>query len=99
MKNAIILLVFLFSLVFAAPDGKPLSYVERRNKLNKDINDCIVKGGVSDLLKNNLTGNPHEDIRNIVKSFLKDLTDTDKKVIMECRKKALKTYYDAEKNK
>ena len=96
MKNAIILLVFLFSLVFAAPDGKPLSYVERRNKLNKDINDCIVKGGVSDVVKNNLTENPQKDVRIILKPLLKDLTDTDKKVINECRKKALKTYYDAE---
>ncbi len=96
MKNAIILLVFLFSLVFSAPDGKPLSYVERRNKLNKDINDCIVKGGVSDVVKSSLTENPQKDVRIIIKNRLKDLTDTDKKVINECRKKALKTYYDAE---
>ena len=94
MKNVILLLIFLFSLVFAAPDGKPLGFVEKRNKLNKDINNCILKGGVSDVVKNKLNEEPQEDVRIIIKSLLKELTDTDKKVIKECRKKALKTYYE-----
>ena len=62
MKNVILLLIFLFSLVFAAPDGKPLGFVEKRNKLNKDINNCILKGGVSDVIKNKLNEEPQEDV-------------------------------------
>ena len=99
MKNAFFLLIFLFSLVFAAPDEKPLSYTERRNKLNKDINDCIIKGEVSDKVKNILNGKSQEDVRFTIRPILKELTETDKNVIKECRKNLLKAFYDSENKK
>ena len=51
MKNLIILLL-LFSFAFSSPEEEaPLSYSEKRKRMNIEINQCVNNGQVSDKVK------------------------------------------------
>ena len=98
MKNLIILLL-LFSFAFSSPEEEaPLSYSERRKRMNIEINQCVAKEKVSDKVKTLLKEAPEEDIRKTLKPILKELNEDDFVVIRNCRKTSLKKFKESLNN-
>ena len=83
------ILTLLFALALASIEGRPLKLSERKNKLNIDINQCVLKGSVSDKIKTIVQGAPEEDLRRTLKPILKELSEDDLEVLRNCRKTSL----------
>ena len=79
----------LFDFALAYIEGRPLKLSERKNKLNIDINQCVLKGSVSDKVKTIVQGAPEEDLRRTLKPILKELSEDDLEVLRNCRKTSL----------
>ena len=86
----LIILTLLFSFAFASPQGRPLTYTEKRKKMNIEINQCVLKGKVSDKVKAIVENAPEEDVRKTLKSVLKELSEDDLEVLRACRRASLK---------
>ena len=86
----LLMISLLFALVLASPDGRPLSYTEKRKKMNIEINQCILKGKVSDKVKTIVKNAPEEDVRKTLKPVLKELSEDDLEVLRACRRASLK---------
>ena len=85
----LIILALLFIFTFASPEGRPLSYSEKRKKMNIEINQCVLKGKVSDKVKAIVENTPEEDIRKTLKPILKELNEDDLEILRACRKASL----------
>ena len=83
------ILTLLFAFALASIEGRPLKFSERKNKLNIDINQCVLKGSVSDKVKTIVQGAPEEDLRRTLKPILKELSEDDLEVLRNCRKTSL----------
>ena len=83
------ILTLLFAFALASIEGRPLKFSERKNKLNIDINQCVLKGKVSDKVKTIIQGAPEEDLRRTLKPILKELSEDDLEVLRNCRKTSL----------
>ena len=88
----LLMISLLFALVLASPDGRPLSYSEKRKKMNIEINQCVLKGKVSDKVKTLVEGAPEEDIRKTLKPIVKELSEDDLEVLRTCRRISLNKY-------
>ena len=89
----LMMLTLLFALVFASGDGRPLSYSEKVKQLNIDINQCVLKGKISDTVKSLVEGAPEEDIRATLKPIVNELSEGDLEILRNCRSTYLKQYY------
>ena len=83
------ILTLLFAFALASIEGRPLKFSERKKKLNIDINQCVLKGSVSDKVKTIIQGAPEEDLRRTLKPILKELSEDDLEVLRNCRKTSL----------
>ena len=82
----------LFTFAFASPEGRPYSYSEKKKKMNIEINQCVLKGKVSDKVKALVEKAPEEDIRKTLKPILKELSEDDLEVLRNCRRASLKNF-------
>ena len=89
----LMMLTLLFALFFAFSDGKPLTYSEKVKQLNININQCVLKGKISDKVKSLVEGAPEEDIRATLKPIVKELSEDDLEILRNCRSTYLKQYY------
>ena len=86
------ILTLLFTFAFASPEGRPYSYSEKKKKMNIEINQCVLKGKVSDKVKTIVKNAPEEDVRKTLKPVLKELSEDDLEVLRACRRASLKNF-------
>ena len=60
--------------------------------MNIEINQCVLKGKVSDKVKALVEKAPEEDIRKTLKPILKELSEDDLEVLRNCRRASLKNF-------
>ena len=94
MKNLIILLL-LFTFVFATPENAPLNFIEKRKKLNTEINQCVINRKISDKVKTLIQAAPEEDIRKTLKPIWKEMVESDLEIIRNCRRTLLQKFRES----
>ena len=86
---------FLFSLVICP---LPESQEERKNKVNIEMKECLLKGGITPEFKAQVEENPNEHIIDIIRKTVGKLDIKDREAIKKCRREVLEKYKDIIKN-
>ena len=91
----ILLFLFLFAFVICQNQETP---EERRNKVNLEMRECIMKGDISLVFKKELEENPNEQVIEIIRRIVRNLEPKDREALKKCRKEILDKYKDIFKN-
>ena len=91
----ILLFFFLFVLIVCP---LPESNEEKRNKVNDEMKDCLLKEDITPEFKKQIQENQNEQIIDIIRRIVGKLEIKDREVIKKCRKEILEKYKDIIKN-
>ena len=99
MKN--VLLFILFFLAICHPLGfNKEERAKRRQEFNKEMADCILKGGsISAELKTQIENNKDDDLRKILHLYMTKLDTNDREVIRKCRRELFSKMMETHRNR
>ena len=91
----ILLFFFLFVLIVCP---LPESNDEKRNKVNGEMKECLLKEDITPEFKKQIQENQNEQIIDIIRRIVGKLEIKDREVIKKCRKEILEKNKDIIKN-
>ncbi len=91
----LLLFLFLFSLVISP---NPETQEERRNKVNSEMRECILKEDISPVFKKEIEDDPNGQMIEIIRRIVRNLESKDREALKKCRKEILDKYKDIFKN-
>ena len=86
MKNVLLFILFALAICHP-PEFNKEERARRRKEFNKEMADCILKGGsISAELKTQIENNKDDDLRKILHLYMTKLDSNDREVIRNCRR-------------
>ena len=86
------LFVFLITFISCqhtiSHEGLHVERFQNKEKIQKEIFECILKENISSELKTKLEENKEKDLRDTIHSLINKLNDKDREIIRKCRREA-----------
>ena len=89
MKNVLLFILFALA-ICPPPEFNREERARRRQEFNKEMADCILKGGsISAELKTQIENNKDDDLRKILHLYMTKLDSNDREVIRNLQKRII----------